>query len=81
MTEREYMKQIKVIRVNDGNPNTLHNGNRLFIEEFETMESIINEYLSDGWEIIHVSNDCDPAIQEEGNYTFYKGGMTFVLQK
>lgn len=75
------MKECKIITINDGNAREIANGNRLFVEEFEAMEGIISELLNDGWKVVSFAPDFNPAIQESGNYSFYKGGLTFYLER
>lgn len=75
------MKQVKVLTVNDGNEQTLHNGNFLYIEEYVQTGEVISKYLNEGWEIVSVCKDYNPSIQGEDGYNFYKGGLTFILQR
>ena len=75
------MKECKIITINDGNPREITNGNRLYVEEFDTTEGIISELINDGWKVVSFVHDFNPAIQETGNYSFYKGGLTFYLER
>ena len=75
------MKECKIITINDGNAREIANGNRLFVEEFETTEAIIGDLINDGWKVVSFAPDYNPAVQDSGNYTFYKGGLTFYLER
>jgi len=75
------MKECKIITINDGNAREITNGNRLFVEEFETTEAIIGDLINDGWKVVSFAPDYNPAVQDDGNYTFYKGGLTFYLER
>lgn len=75
------MKKCVVIHVNDGKPEELHNGDHMFIERFPRTERIIEEYLAKGYELKQMIPDYTPAMQEEGNFTFFKGGVTIYFEK
>ena len=75
------MKQCKVLHVNDGNPSVLHDGNFLFVEEFSQAESVITEYLNDGWEVKQIIPDIDPNPVEIGSFPFYHTGFVVYLEK
>ena len=71
------MKEIKIITVNDGKEEVLHNNNFFFVREEKNAEKYLEEFLKDGWTITHCFADYNPAIQEEGVYSFYKGGICY----
>lgn len=75
------MKTCKIISINDGKYKTIQNGDYMFIKEMPRAEKIIEEYINDGYEVKQIFSTYDPAIQEEGNYTFYKGGVIVYLEK
>ena len=75
------MTECKIITINDGNAREITNGNHLFVEEFETTEAIIGDLINDGWKVVSFAPDYNPAVQDSGNYTFYKGGLTFYLER
>ena len=75
------MKKCKIITINDGSAREVTNDNFLFVEEYDVAESIIDKYLEEGYEIKHMVPVYDPAIQGKGNYTFYRSGCTFYMEK
>ncbi len=75
------MKECKIITINDGNAKEITNGNLLFVEEFKATEKIIGELINDGWKVVSFAPDFNPAIQESGSFSFYKGGLTFYLER
>lgn len=74
-------KEIKIITINEGNKPTLRSEPWFTVIEAQKTAECVQEYLSKGWKIIHCFPDFNPAIQEEGVYTFYKGGFTFVMER
>lgn len=74
-------KQCKVIHINDSSASVRENGNFHFIEEFDWIESYLNRFLSEGWEVKHMVPEVTPAIQGDGSYCFYKSGFTFYLER
>lgn len=75
------MRQCKVITVNDGKERELTDGDRLYICDHPVTERCINEYLEEGWSIVQMCPVINPAINQEGSYTFYRGGYTFYLER
>lgn len=75
------MKECKLIHINDGNEETLQNGNYLFVEEFPRTAEIIAGYLNQGYEVKQIIPDVTPNILQEGAYTFYKGGIVVYLER
>jgi len=45
------------------------------------LERYVNEYLEEGWKVVHMMPVVEPAINEIGAYNFYKGGYTFYLER
>lgn len=41
----------------------------------------INDYLKEGWEVKAVVPIVNPAIQEKGSFSFYRGGLEFYLER
>jgi len=75
------MKKCILIHINDGNAEVFQNGNHMFVERFLQTENIIENYLSQGYEVKQIIPDYSPAQQGEGNLTFYKGGITVYFEK
>ena len=75
------MKKCILIHINDGNTEVLRNGNYMFIERLPKTEEVIEQYLSQGYEVKQIIPDYSPAEQGEGNFTFYKGGITIYFEK
>ncbi len=75
------MKKCKIITVHDGQPETIHNGNFLYVCEFNKAEEVIDDYLDQGYEVKSIVPEYNPAIQEDGVYSFYKGGFSVYLEK
>lgn len=75
------MKECKIITINDGNERELSNGNRLYICDYPVTEKCVNDYLEDGWNIVQMTPVFNPAINREGDFTFYRGGYTFYLER
>ena len=75
------MKECKIIHINDGNPIEVSNGNRFFQECFPQTEEVINDYLNQGFEVKQIIPQYSPAIQEEGNFSFYKSGILIYLER
>lgn len=72
------MKISKVVRINDGNPEMLKNGGRLFVEEYPEMEKVINQYLQEGWEVKQIVSLYEPS---DRGIPFYIGGLIVYLEK
>lgn len=75
------MKECKIIHIHDGNPVEISNGNRFFQEDFPQTEQVINDYLNQGFEVKQILPQYTPAIQEEGNLSFYKSGVLIYLER
>lgn len=75
------MKTCKILKINDGKVKILKNEDYMFIQEMCRAEKIIETYINDGYEVKQIFSTYDPAIQEEGSYTFYKGGVIVYLEK
>ncbi|MBR4446660.1 MAG: hypothetical protein IKS37_12280 [Solobacterium sp.] len=75
------MKEVRILTINDGKEEVLANGDYFYAETYPRTEAMVQEYLNDGWNLIHVMKDFNPAIQKEGNYTFYRGGITFMFER
>ncbi len=74
------MKKSVVIHINDGNPETLRNGERLLVERYYKTEEIIEQYLSEGFEVKHIIPDYTPA-PADADIAFYKTGIIVYLEK
>lgn len=74
-------KKCKLIHINDGTATEIVNGNRHFVEEYTWAEDYLNRYLREGYELKHMVPMVTPSLQQEGNYTFYKSGFTFYLER
>lgn len=71
----------KLVSVNDGNDNEIHNGNLIYIVNYPRTEKILNAFLNDGW-ILHSKNfRVTPAIQKPGVYSFYLDGWDLLFVK
>lgn len=75
------MKKCKLIQINDGNERKLKNGNRLYVSEYSKAEEEIERYLNQGYEVKSITPTYNPSTQEEGNLTFYLGGVVVYLEK
>ncbi len=75
------MKKCKIIHINDGSHETITNSNFHFAEEFPWAESVINEYLNDGYEVKQMIPEITPSKVETGTVAFYKSGFTVYLEK
>lgn len=75
------MKECKIITINDASEVELMNQDFHRVTELPWTESVLNQYLNEGYVISHIVPEVMPAVQEEGNYTFFKGGFTFFLER
>ena len=75
------MKECKILHINDGNPEVLHNGDNLYIEELTVSEEILNELLEEGWEVKQMLPDFTPSILQKGCYSFYHTGFVVYLER
>jgi len=75
------MKKCVLIHINDGNAKVLHNENFMFVEQFTKTEEIIEQYLSQDYEVRQIIPDYSPDLQGEGNLTFFKGGIIIYFEK
>ncbi len=71
------MKRCRIIHINDGNPETINNGDWMFVESYTRAERILEEYINDGYEVKQMIPDITPA--DAGG--FYKTGFTVYLEK
>ena len=75
------MKKCILIHINDGNAEVLQNGNFLLVERFVKAEQVIEEYLSQGYEVKQMIPDYSPVKQADGSYAFNKGSVTIYFEK
>lgn len=75
------MKKCKLVHIHDGNEKDLKNGNRLYVGEYNMAEEEIEYYLNQGYEVKSITPTYAPSVQEEGNLTFYLGGVVVYLEK
>lgn len=75
------MRECKIITINDGKERQIMNENYLYVYDYPVMERYVNEYLEEGWKVVHMMTVVEPAINESGIYSFYKGGYTFYLER
>ena len=75
------MKKCVLIHINEGHKDVLQNENFMFIERYTKTEEIIEQYLSQGYEVKQIIPEYSPEEQGEGNYTFYKSGVTIYFER
>ena len=75
------MTECKIINFNDGTGVTLTNGDWHYSEEFTWVEEELEKLFSEGFRLTQVVPMLTPAVQGEGNYTFYRGGCTVFLER
>ena len=75
------MTECKIINFNDGTGVTLINGDWHYSEEFTWVEEELEKLFSEGFRLTHVLPMLTPAVQGEGNYTFYREGITAFLER
>ena len=75
------MTECKIINFNDGTGVEITNGDWRFSEEFPWIEEELEKLFSEGFKLTHVVPMLTPALQGEGNYTFYRGGFTVFLER
>ena len=76
------MKTItKLINVNDGHEKELQNGKFLHIVHYPRAETIISEFLNDGWKLLQQTQRITPAMQKPGCFSFYLGGWDLLFSK
>lgn len=75
------MKKCTILHINDGNPKEVHNGNRLYVEEYVVSEDVLNPYLAAGFEVKHIVPWVRPNINEEGSFPFFNDGFIVYLEK
>jgi len=75
------MKQCKIIHINDGKPQELYSEDRYYSDCYPRMEAELEAYLNEGYEVRQVLPHVTPAIQGDGNYSFYETGYTFYLER
>lgn len=75
------MKECKIIHIHDGKAKVIQNENFLMVEEFQEAEKLLNSYLAQGYEVKHIVSNVSPNILKKDNWSFYKDGFTFYLEK
>ena len=75
------MKICKLVHIHSGYKKEIQNGNFLLVEEFPETDDIIQQYLAEGYEVKQIIPDITPAIQQDGAYAFYKGGIVVYFEK
>lgn len=75
------MKKCKIIHINDRTARVITNGENHFVEDFPWAENLLNEYLSQGFNVKHMVPNVTPNVMKEGCYTFFIGGITVYLEK
>lgn len=75
------MRECKILHVHDASPKLLESGNRHMMEEYPWAEETINGYLKQGYEVKQMIPQVNPAIQEEGVYSFYLSGFIVYLER
>ncbi len=75
------MKHCKIVHVHDASPIELADSDRHHAEEYIWAEEFLSSYLKEGYEVRQIIPDITPAINEKGNFTFYKGGFVVYLEK
>lgn len=75
------MKQCKLIRINDGKPQTLTNGDFMLTEEYPRTAAELEKLVNDGWQVVQMINQVSPAPQQENAPTFYMGGVLVYLER
>ena len=75
------MKKCKIVHVNDGTVKVITNGNHHFAEEYPWMENLVDDYLSEGYQLKHMFPSITPNILDKGNYPFYADGFILYLEK
>ncbi|MCD7894555.1 MAG: hypothetical protein LUG60_12785 [Erysipelotrichaceae bacterium] len=74
-------KIIKMVHVNDGENQVMHNGDYMFVETFPRSERIIEAFFNNGWTLVNRTQVIQPTIQKAGNYGFYKDGWDLMFEK
>ncbi len=74
-------KIIKMVHVNDGDSQVMHNGDFMFVETFPRGEKIIEAFMNNGWTLANRTQVIKPAIQKEGAYSFYMNGWDLMFEK
>ena len=75
------MRECKILHVHDGTYVELENGNRHLLERYPWAEEVINELLAEGYEVKQMIPQISPAMQGEGNWSFYKSGFIVYLER
>ena len=74
-------KIVKIVHVNDGDSQVMHNGDFMFVETFPRGEKIIEAFMNNGWTLANRTQVNKPAIQKEGAYSFYMNGWDLLFEK
>ena len=72
---------VKFFSINDGKQKQLVNRDFLHIEETVRIETIVSEFLNEGYTIKSCMPRVIPAINKPGAYSFYLGGWDIVFTK
>ena len=75
------MKELKILTVNERKESMVTEKPFFIAYEKGKTEEYIQEYLNDGWKITSCFPVVNPSIQGEGGYNFYRGGITFILER
>lgn len=75
------MKRVRIVNVNEGRLRELANDNWFCVETHPRTEVLLEGYLECGYAIRQILPSVNPAIQRPGDYTFYRNGCTFILEK
>ncbi|MCD7809397.1 MAG: hypothetical protein LUH02_08645 [Erysipelotrichaceae bacterium] len=74
-------KIVKIVHVNDGERQGMHNGNFMVVETYPRSEKIIEAFLNNNWTLMNRTQVIKPAIQESGVFSFYKDGWDLLFEK
>lgn len=69
------------ITINDGKEQSVHNGDFLTVDIHPRIDAIVSAFLNDGFTLLKLTKNINPAIQKEGAFSFYKGGWDLLLTK
>ena len=72
---------VKLITVNDGTPEIVQNGDRLFVETYPRTEKIITLFLNNGYSLVNMEPVYNPSTLEEGSFSFYRGRKELLFVK
>ncbi|MBR2257509.1 MAG: hypothetical protein IJ899_09345 [Blautia sp.] len=72
---------VKLVNLHDGNSIDHYNGKWFCIESYPRLEAIVAAFYDDGWELVNRTVQFNPALQEDGAFSFYRGGWDFLFKK